>query len=177
MTKKKTEVNERPIHEIEIRTSELAAVVGKTSRWIRQLTSEGILKQISRGKYILGDAAQQYIEHIAGGKEDNTKPRYIDEKTEHERIKKEKATLELRMLQGKLHEANDVEKIMTDMILSAKSKLKALPTRLAPELENESAAFIKKKLTTEIDAVLMSLSEYSPELFAASQEDDQDDSG
>lgn len=153
------------LHETEILTSQLGAIVGKTPQWIRQLTRDGVLKQVGRGKYILGDAVQAYVLHIQGGKEDHGKPRYIDEKTEHERIKKEKAALELRLLQGELHEAKDIEKIISDMILAVKSRLQAIPTRLAPQLANESAGFIEKMITTEINAALSGLVDYTPELF------------
>jgi hypothetical protein len=53
----------------EILTSELAAIVGKTPQWIRQLTRDNVLKQVSRGKYSLGEAVQAYCEHVFGGKE------------------------------------------------------------------------------------------------------------
>jgi hypothetical protein len=52
------------LHEREILTSELGAIVGKTPQWIRQLTREGVLKQVDRGKYILGESVQAYIKCI-----------------------------------------------------------------------------------------------------------------
>lgn len=73
MAKAKAEVESLPNREIS--TGELAAIVGKSTRWIRQLTGEGTLKQVGRGKYILSDAVQAYIEHASGGKEeDNAAP-------------------------------------------------------------------------------------------------------
>lgn len=158
------------LHEYEVLTSELGAIVGKTPQWIRQLTREGILKQVGRGKYILGEAVTAYIEYASGGKEESSKPRYIDEKTEHERIKKEKAQLELRMMQGELHEAKDVEKLMTDMIFAVKSRLLSIPTRLAPQLANEAAGFIEKMIRQEINAALSGLAQYSPEKFKQEEE-------
>lgn len=44
----------------EVITSELAAVVGKTPQWIRQLTRDGVLRQVGRGKYLLAEAVQAY---------------------------------------------------------------------------------------------------------------------
>lgn len=162
MSKKKTEVK---IQDSIIGTGQLAAIVGKSDRWIRQLTSEGILKQVGRGKYILGESVQAYIDHVSGANEDKSKPRFADIKAEHELIKKEKSELELKLLKEQLHDAKDVEILMSDMILTVKSRLQALPVRMATQLENESARFIEKKLSDEINAVLDALSRYSPNHF------------
>lgn len=162
MASKKTKVEEVALHEREVITSELGAIIGKTPQWIRQLTRDGVLKQVSRGKYILGDAVQAYIEHASGGKEDDRKPRYIDEKTEHERLKKERAALELQRLRGELHLAKDVERLVSDLILTTKSKLLVLPSKLAPKLDQEPAAVIEQEIRREINAVLESLANYEP---------------
>ncbi|WP_160045739.1 hypothetical protein, partial [Paenibacillus sp. USDA918EY] len=114
----------------------MAAIVGKTPQWIRQLTRDGVLKQVDRGKYLLAEAVQAYCEHVSGGREDDKKPRFIDEKTEHERIKKEKAAIELEQLKGNLHAAADVEMLLSDLILTTKSRLLAVPNRIATECEN-----------------------------------------
>ncbi|MFD0710622.1 hypothetical protein [Paenibacillus sp. GCM10027626] len=163
MPKKQAKAKEVALHEKEVLTSELGAVVGKTPQWIRQLTRDGVLKLVGRGKYILGDAVQAYIEHVSGGKEEDNKPRFIDEKTEHERLKKERAALELSLLRGDLHKTEDVEKFVANMILSVKSKLQAIPTRLAPQLENESTGFIETSIRREINAALSGLTEYEPD--------------
>ncbi|QOY37981.1 hypothetical protein AWH56_010660 [Anaerobacillus isosaccharinicus] len=168
---KKLKTKGEAVHEIQILTSELGLIVGKTPQWIRQLTRDGILKQVGREKYILGDAVQAYIEHASGGKEDNGKPRYVDARTEHELIKKEKAEMELRSLKGQLHEAKDVRMIMNDMIISAKSKLQAIPSRIAMQLENESATVIEETISKELYEALKILSEYSPDKFKKKVED------
>lgn len=159
MAKRNTEVE---MQNSIVGTGELAAIVGKSDRWIRQLTGEGVLSQVKRGKYILGESVQAYIEHASGGKEDKGKPRYIDEKTEHERLKKEKASLELQRLRGELHLTKDVEKLVTDMIITTKAKLQAIPTKLAPKLENEPATIVEKEIRREINAVLESLAQFEP---------------
>lgn len=51
------------IHETVIKTCELAAILGKTTSWIRQLTRDGVFKQVARGKYVLAQAVQDYNEH------------------------------------------------------------------------------------------------------------------
>ncbi|MFJ8100408.1 hypothetical protein [Lysinibacillus sp. NPDC096212] len=163
MTKSKAKVDD--IYILEIGTSEFAKLVGKTPQWIRQLTRDGVLTQCGRGRYNLGENILAYIEHISGGKEENGKPRYVDAKTEHEILKKEKTEMQLQQLRGQLHAAEDVRLVMGDMILSAKSKLLTLPARIAGQLEGESTKTIEQTLRTEIEDTLTVLVEYSPQMF------------
>lgn len=164
MAKKKAEA--KSVHETEIQTSELAAIVGKSSRWIRQLVSDGVLKQTSRGKFILSEAIQAYIEHVQGGKEEDNKPRLVDHKTEHERIKTEKAALELAQMRGELHAAADVEAVMSDMLTAFRQKMLSIPTKLAPQLAGiADANVIKAKITNDVHEALAELADYNPGMF------------
>lgn len=164
MAKAKTEAV--PMHQQEIQTGELATIVGKSSRWIRQLTNDGTLKQSGRGKYILAEAVQAYIEHISGGKEEDDKPRYIDHKTEHERIKSEKAALELSRLRGELHKSEDVETVMSDMLAAFRQKILVIPTKLSPQLVGiQEIGVIKGKITSELYEALKELADYDPSMF------------
>jgi phage terminase Nu1 subunit (DNA packaging protein) len=150
----------------EIQTNELATIVGKSARWIRQLTSEKVLVQTGRGKYILGIAVQSYIEYASGGKEDDGKPRFIDHKTEHERIKTEKASLELSRLRGELHRSEDVEQAMSDMLMAFRQKILGVPTKLAPQLVGiEEIPVIKARLTEMLHEALSELADYDPNMF------------
>ncbi|WP_110933823.1 hypothetical protein [Paenibacillus bouchesdurhonensis] len=164
MAKKKAEAEK--MHEMIVGTGELAAIIGKSDRWVRQITGEGVLKQVNRGKYILGEAVQDYIEHVSGGREDDKKPRYIDEKTEHERIKKEKAALELAEMQGELHRSQDVEAVMNDMLGAFRQRIRAIPMRLAPELMGQNQLnVIKGRISAALDEALAELADYDPDLF------------
>lgn len=159
----KTKAKEVPLHETEVLTSVLGSIVGKTPQWIRQLTRDGVLELVGRGRYRLGEAVQAYILHASGGKEEDSKPRYIDHKTEHERIKKEKADLELEQMKGNLHEATDVERLLSDLILTTKSRLLGVPSRISTECENESADVVETIVRREIETALSALAKYTPD--------------
>lgn len=166
MAKEKTEVI--PLHKQEIKSVELAAIVGKSTRWLRQLTTDGVLKQVGRGKYLLGDAIQSYVEHVSGGgkEDDDGKPRLIDHKTEHERIKAEKAALELAEMRGELHASEDVESVMSDMLTAFRQKILAIPTKLSPQITGISEInVIKGRLTAALHEALTELSNYDPDMF------------
>jgi hypothetical protein len=164
MAKVKAEVMK--LHEQEIQTGELAAIVGKSDRWIRQLTTDKVLTQVSRGKFILGEAIQAYIEHASGGKEDEGKPRLVDYKTDHERIKTEKAAIQLSQLRGELHTSEDVESVMSDMLTAFRQKILAIPTKLSPQLTGiDDIKAIKGKLTAALHEALSELADYDPDMF------------
>ncbi|MGO4369633.1 hypothetical protein AB4Z21_02330 [Paenibacillus sp. MCAF20] len=164
------------LQEKEISTSELASIVGKSPQWIRQLTREAVLKQIGRGKYLLGESVQAFIDYAVGGKEEEDKPRLIDYKTEHEKTKAEKASLELEHMKGNLHEAADVERLLSDLILTTKSRLLGVPSRISTECDNEPADVVESIVRREIETALSALAKYTPdkiggEIDHGSQED------
>lgn len=161
MAKKKAE--ETRLHERVVGTGEFAAIIGKSDRWVRQLTGEDILKQVERGKYLLGQAVKDYVQHMSGGKEEDKKPRLIDYKTEHEKTKAEKAALELEQMKGNLHAAADVELLLSDLILTTKSRLLGVPSRIATECENEPAEVVEEIVRREIETALSALAKYTPD--------------
>ncbi len=157
-----------------ITTSELGRVVGKTKQWINQLTRDGVLKQVDRGKYNLAESIQAYAEYISGGKEEDNKPRYIDHKTEHERIKSEKAALELAQIRGEMHAAADVEEVMNNMLTAFRQKILSIPTKLAPQLTGmDDVNTIKSRLTKDLHEALTELSNYDPDMFQQDQAADE----
>lgn len=154
------------IHEQLVLTNELGKIIGKTPQWVRQLTRDKVLNQSGRGKYKLAESVQAYIVHVEGGKQEDNKPRYIDEKTQHERIKRQKAELELAKMRGDLHASEDVEAVMKDMLTAFRQKILSIPTKLAPQLiEISDQNTVKAILTKELHDALAELSDYNPTMF------------
>ena len=48
------------VADMTVTTTQLAAVLGITNRRVQQLTQDGVLTTVSRGKFVLGDAVQAY---------------------------------------------------------------------------------------------------------------------
>lgn len=158
------------IQKMQISTSELAAIIGKSPQWVRQLTRDGVLEQESRGKYCLTDAVQAYIKHIEGESSDG-KISWRDEKAEHERIKKERAALELDELRGNLHTTEDIQEAWGELLVEFRKIMLAMPARMASNLaflsdENK----IRKIMTDEISAALQTLAQYDPDKAAEENE-------
>lgn len=160
------------VDQVTVSSTVLANLFGITTRRVRQLENEGVVKKVARGKYNLQDNIKSYITYIktyADLKENKTTEGKVDYDEEHallERRKREKIELELAAMRGTMHYSEDVERVMEDMLSNFKAKLLGLPSRAAPQLItlNEIADF-QECLQKEILEVLKELSEYNPNDF------------
>lgn len=148
-------------------------------RRVQQLTQEGIIETVktaSGRKYDLIPTIQRYIKHLqdkANGREKAEKDAQNEsDKLEADaRLKKAKADvaeLELRELQGTLHNAEDVEAVMTDHVLLLRSMILALPGRLAVDVcSAKTPAEAAEVIKVECYAMLNELAayEYNPDEY------------
>lgn len=148
----------------------LEALFGVKDRTIRDLAERGIIKRDSHGRYLFWDSARSYITALkvanAGRNTQNVddKGKNIDldeEKAQHEHIKRQITEIKLQLIKGQVHKAEDVEAVMTDMFTKFRSKMTALPTKMARKLEGKSKLEIQKILKMEIDNALVELASYN----------------
>ena len=84
------------------------------------------------------------------------------------RAKAELAELEMQELKGKLHAAEDVEQMTSDLVMVIRSSFIALPGRVAVELAGiNDATELSERLKAEVNSILEDLSnyEYDPEEY------------
>lgn len=155
----------------------MAKIIGVTDRQIRNLADEGILIKTGHGKYNLVESLRNYIVMLKTSKEISKKSTDYDldeEKAKHERLKIQKTEIELQVTRGQLHEAEDVEQVMTDMITYFRTKVMGLPSKLAPQLVNmHKAGDIENVLADECRLALNELAGYDPSLFFEAHEKDE----
>lgn len=152
-----------------------AAVLGKifgvTDRRIRQMAEEGIIVRAAKGRYNLVDSVKNYILSLklavdsAGNDNPDGELNFEEEKALHERVKRHISELKLQTMKGELHKADDVRRVMTDMLSSFKTRLMNVPAKVAPVLEDRDAGYIKDRLTSEVTEVLNELKDYDPADF------------
>ena len=106
---------------------------------------------------------------------DSDEAEYLEEKAWHERAKRQLAELELQKRKNEVHDAADVELVMTDMLTNLRSQLLGLPAKMAPQLANRDKDFIDQALTDEIHARLTELSDYSPGMFTGGSNGTEND--
>lgn len=173
-----------------ITPKEIAAVLKITGRRVRQLSEDGILHKTD-GSYNLADTVEDFYRNKYKGTA-NIEDAKLDMamKKANVQLKASKAQiarLEAEELQGKMHRADDVEVITSDMVFAIRSALNALPGRLAMEVVHvETAAEAAQIIRKEVNLVMNELAnyQYDPEKYQervrdrmeweAKQDDDED---
>lgn len=169
------------VESVTVPATTLSKIIGVTDRQIRNLADEGILIKSGHGKYNLVESLKSYIIMLKTNKDIQSKSNEYDldeEKTKHERLKIEKTEIELKIMKGQLHAAEDVELVMTDMLTYFRTKIMGLPTKLAPQLTNMQRAIdIETILVDECRLALGELKDYDPSLFfdVKNNDDEEDD--
>lgn len=155
----------------QVKSKALASILGITQRRVNQLAKEGILNKDSKGSFDLVEAVPAYIAYATT---ENDELR--QEKILHERAKRRKAELDLKVREGKLHEAEDVEFALTGMIVTFRNRLLSIPSKLAPQLIGvNSIAEIQTVIDTELREAMTELSEYDPAMFNGEAYTDDDE--
>lgn len=166
--------NDADLTEIVVASKVLESLFGLKDRTIRDLADKGIVKRDSHGKYLLWNSAKGYItalKAINAGKngikteDDEQDLDYDREHAAHERVKRQISEIRLQLIKGQVHKAEDVERVMTDMFEKFKSKMNAIPSKMAKKLEGKSRIEIQTILREEIDNALIELSNYNPQDF------------
>lgn len=144
-----------------------------TERRVRQLRDKKIIEEARPGLYNLLDTLHRYIHYLRKDGTDNELD--IDYNTERARLvkaKREKEELELEMQRREVLRAEDVEQVMTDMLLRFRSKLRSLPVKLSPTLATETDQteifMILKKAT---DEALEELADFDKTFGKGAEED------
>lgn len=127
------------VAEMTVTTTQLAAVLGITNRRVQQLTQDGVLTTVSRGKFVLGDAVQAYNASTARGgltKEEAAEAKKLDhiKQKAEATLKASKAKIaqaEAKELSGQMHRSEDVAAMTSELIYTVRGALMALPSRVA----------------------------------------------
>ena len=175
------------MEKIIVTSSELAGLFDLPIRQIQRLTLDGIISPATNDRpyrYDLEVVCPQYIAYLDAKIIARAKTHAIEELEERKlraeaEIKEAKAAvakLERDELEGKMHRAEDVEAIMTDHALYARSMILAMPGKLAIDCANcQTAAEVAETIKKEVYHILNSLADYryDPEKYAERVRDRQ----
>ena len=150
--------------ETTVNTTELAVILGLTARRIRQLAQDGIISS-KNGRFNLCESVQRYIgfRYRDAMNEEDVK---LDKakRTAEVTLKASKAQvakLEAEELKGKMHRAEDVEAVTSDLVYAIRGALIALPGRLAVDVAAaESPAEASEIIRKEVHKVMRELANY-----------------
>lgn len=155
---------------IYVKTADICNATGKTNQWIGQLTSQGVISKTktSHGQlYELFETVRSYIammESRAKRKDETSAAAELRKKqadADYKEAKAEMADMETKEFQGKLHRAEDVQAMITDLLYYVRGSLIALAGRCANDCaaSNEPAE-IQKIIEKEVFSILEGLSEH-----------------
>lgn len=174
-TKSKTEELSAKIDDIGstvVSAKVLSKLFSLTERRIRDLAQEGILvRETTKGRYNLERSVQNYILHLKTNKniENMTTNKELDleeEKAIHEKVKREKAEIELKIMKGEVHLSEDVESVLSTMLANFRSKILAMPSKIAPTIVSQNdVKYIRDRIKVECIEVLEELKDYDPSVF------------
>lgn len=110
-----------------------------SERRVRQLRDEKVIEEVRPGLYDLKDANHKYINYLR--KRNPESEESIDYNTERAKLvraKRKNEEYELQLKENQLHTAEDIEAVMTDMLVNFKSRLMAIPAKLSPILSKKN---------------------------------------
>ena len=140
----------------------VASWLDMTERNVRELAKKNIIPQYRPGLFKLKDTVHADIACLRDktpNKEENLD--YTTERAKMVRTKREAAELDLAERKKELHRSEDIEIIMTDMLIRFRTKLMSIPAKQSPILaEKNDQKEIFKILKKAIDEALDELSTY-----------------
>lgn len=149
-----------------VNAEKLAIIVNLTKSRVFQLVAEGMPKEL-RGKYDVDKCTGWYVRYLQAALEKKAVPMdgrgMVSEREERVRNLRAAADLkeiELARARGLLVSIEDVEREMTDLVLTTKARVMAVAPRLAPELLSEtSRVMAQAKIEKSLKEALLHLAD------------------
>jgi phage terminase Nu1 subunit (DNA packaging protein) len=143
-------------------TEELAQFVGVDVRRIQQLTKEGILKKepgnqkTSKYNFVRNvHSLLQYYRQKSDSRRSGDSDEMTTAKLEQIILKNQIDELKLKQMEGELHKAEDIEKIIGLMLTRLRTNLLGLPMSMAPILRDmDDVRDIAAKLKERISEIM-----------------------
>lgn len=170
----------KDISDVIVNTDVMAELLGFTRQRINQLAKEGVLEKQAPGRFLLLKNMKKYLEFVRVGQavddEEGATAQYWEEKALHEKAKREIAELKLAKLKNQMHDAADIEIVLTNMLVTFRNRILAIPQKVAPKtIGIQNLAEIAESINTELLEALTELSEYDPAIFAGGDEYENED--
>ena len=154
-----------------IKTADLCAMTGKSNQWIGQLTSQGVINKratLHGSMYELTSTVHAYTTMLeTRAKEASEKVMSAEHKERNaaevslKKAKATKAVLETKELLGKMHRAEDIEYLVSELLFAVRGMMLALPGRLAIDVANISdPAEASVRIRDEVNLIMQDMVNY-----------------
>lgn len=156
-----------------IKIRELAEILGISERQIQRLTKDDVIKKNDKGKYLFYKSVRSYIDYL---RELESTPQQLQEdklknEIDYLKTRDRKENIKIKILEADLHEANDVKRVMNNIIAGFKGQLQTIPYKLAPLIIGvENLGELQEIISDNINSILKELSEYDRNKFIKNKE-------
>jgi len=157
----------------------VARFLDLSERRVRQLRDMGVIEEYKgrAGFYDLAAANRAYINFLRKGSGGEEYINYNTERALFMRAKRQDIEFNLGLKEGKLHTSEDVEAVITGMLINFKSRLAAMPAKLAGTLSKKNGkAEISRILKEACDEALNELADFDV-LFGEAEKENEDEGG
>ncbi|MCI8935211.1 MAG: hypothetical protein HFG24_01970 [Anaerotruncus sp.] len=160
-------------------TKAVARFLDVSERRVRQLRDEKVIAEVRPGLYDLLDANRRYINYLRKrNPESEEAVDYNTERAKLVRAKRRNEELDLQIRENQLHSSEDVEAVLSNMLISFRSRLMAIPSRLSPILSKKTdKAEIFKILKAQVDEALNELSDFNALFGEGTESNDEESNG
>lgn len=143
-------------------TKAIARFLDISERRVRQLRDEKVIEEYKRGLYDLIPTIHNYINYLRKSNPDSEeKIDYNTERAKLVKIKRENEELDLKFKKNQVHSSEEVESVMSDMLINFKSRLMSIPAKLSPGIAKKTdKTEIFKTLKESIDEALNELADF-----------------
>lgn len=144
------------LNDIEVTAKELGELLGRSARHIRQLTADGILTRVARGKYPLAENLKSYLLMLETPSEPGEMRR---ERLRVVQAQAEKLERENAVARGELIEIELVGQEVEDSFARCRARLMAVPGNVAATVVGETDPnVVQSRVMDEVSAALNELS-------------------
>lgn len=156
-----------------IKIRELSEILGISERQIQRLVKENVIHKNDKGKYLFYKSVRSYIDYLR--ELEGTPQQLQEEKLKNEidylKTRDRKENIKIKILEADLHEANDVKRVMNNIIAGFKGQLQTIPYKLAPLIIGvENLGELQEIISDNINSILKELSEYDRGKFIKNKE-------
>ncbi len=156
-----------------IKIRELSEILGISERQIQRLVKENVIHKNDKGKYLFYKSVRSYIDYLR--ELEGTPQQLQEEKLKNEidylKTRDRKENIKIKILEADLHEANDVKRVMNNIIAGFKGQLQTIPYKLAPLIIGvENLGELQEIISDNINSILKELSEYDRNKFIKNKE-------
>lgn len=139
----------------------VAKFLNMTPKNVQRLTEKGVLKPYQGNLYSLVEATHSYIKFLKESGENEGGVDLNEERAKLTKVKRLNEELDLAVKQRELHKAEDIDRIVSKMLINFKSRLSAIP---AEEADKLAAMTDKAKIFTHLNGrikeALLELSDF-----------------